>query len=188
MCRHLTLWSRVVPQLPRVAVNISPVCFREEAQFTRVVDIIDAAGHSPAQFEIEITENIFLKNPGIAESVLEGLRQRGATVSLDDFGIGYSSLARLKTLPIDVLKIDRTFVDGIATEANDRSLCQAIVAVAQALGIRVIAEGVETELQREALRKMLTTGGLGQGFLYSHPLPGEAVPAWLGICPPRLAP
>lgn len=104
-------------------------------------------------------------------------------MSLDDFGIGYSSLARLKSLPIEPLKIDRTFVDGIATEPNDRSLCQAIIAVAAALDIRVIAEGVETDLQRDALSKMLASAGLGQGFLFSHPLPGEAVPAWLGICP-----
>ena len=184
VCRHLTLWARVVPQVPRIAINISPVCFREESQFARIADIIDAAGLSPALFEVEITEGVFLKNPGLAETVLERLRHRGATVSLDDFGIGYSSLARLKSLPIDVLKIDRTFVDGIATEPNDRSLCQAIIAVAAALDIRVIAEGVETDLQRDALFKMLASAGLGQGFLFSHPLPGEAVPAWLGICPP----
>jgi diguanylate cyclase (GGDEF)-like protein len=183
VCRHLTLWAGVAGTLPKIAINMSPVCFREESEFARVADIIEHAGHSPALFELEITETIFLKNPGLAEKMLERLRKRGATVSLDDFGIGYSSLARLKSLPIDVLKIDRTFVDGVAAEGNDRSLCQAIIAVADALDIRVIAEGVENDLQREALRTMLSSDGLAQGFLFSHPLPGEAVPAWLAACP-----
>ena len=183
VCRHLTLWSPVVPRLPKVAINMSSVCFREESEFARLAAIIESAGHDPSLFELEITESIFLRNPGQAEKMLEQLRLRGATVSLDDFGVGYSALSRLKSLPIDVLKIDRTFVDGVASESNDRSLCQAIVAVARALDIRVVAEGVETDPQRQALHEMLSADGLAQGYLYSPALPGEAVPAWLARFP-----
>ena len=183
VCRHLTLWAPRVGRLPKVAINMSAVCFRDEVEFARLAEIVDRAELDPSLIELEITESVFLKNAGLAEKMLERLRLRGTTVSLDDFGIGYSSLSRLKSLPIDVLKIDRTFVDGVASESNDRSLCQAIIAIARALDIRVIAEGVENDSQREALRTMLSADGLAQGFLYSHPLPGEAVPGWIARFP-----
>jgi EAL domain-containing protein (putative c-di-GMP-specific phosphodiesterase class I) len=127
------------------------------------------AGADPDALELEITESTYLHDEARVVAQLEALRALGVRVSLDDFGTGWSSLSHLRRLPVDVLKIDRSFVRDLSERRDGAALVGAIVAMAKALRIRVIAEGVEREAQREALR------GFGcdemQGFLLSPALP-----------------
>jgi EAL domain-containing protein (putative c-di-GMP-specific phosphodiesterase class I) len=141
-----------------------------------VHDIIDDTGLPPDALQLELTESLLMENPDMASEVLGGLRRIGVKLAIDDFGTGYSSLAYLRRFPVDLVKIDRSFVDGLdRDDTSEESLVAAIVAMANALHIGTTAEGVETE--RQAVR----VGQLGcqtvQGYLYSRPVPAEAVPA-----------
>jgi EAL domain-containing protein (putative c-di-GMP-specific phosphodiesterase class I) len=152
----------------RLAVNISTRQLQEaDFEFT-VRRILAETNTEPSRLELEITESVLLADIKAVLPALEHLREFGVSVSLDDFGTGYSSLAYLKRLPVDTLKIDRSFVRDISDSDLDSEIAQAIVALAQSLGLRVIAEGVETELQRTYL-EYLGCDEL-QGFLFGGPL------------------
>ena len=136
------------------------------------------ASELPAEgLEIEITENLFLRDVEHVRATLGELREMGVSVAVDDFGTGYSSLSYLKRFNIDTLKIDRSFVKDITTDADDRSICAAIVAMGQSLGLKVVAEGVETAAQLEAVRGLGCNEG--QGFLFSKAVPGEQIPGFI---------
>jgi diguanylate cyclase (GGDEF)-like protein/PAS domain S-box-containing protein len=168
-CRQLREWRRAGLELPRIAVNVSFRQFLSE-DFAQVVITalreFDLTGDS---LEIEITERVVIEDaPDTVETfaVLKGL---GVTVTIDDFGEGYSALNYLRRLPIDGIKISHTFMQGVPDNASDSDICIAIMRIAQSLGLAVIAEGVETEAQRDFL---LALGAeLCQGYLYSRPLP-----------------
>ncbi|HEY7133632.1 MAG TPA: EAL domain-containing protein [Acidimicrobiia bacterium] len=159
-----------------MAVNLSARQLREARLSSGVHDIIDETGLPPDALQLELTESLLMENPDMASEVLGGLRRIGVKLAIDDFGTGYSSLAYLRRFPVDIVKIDRSFVDGLdRDDTSEESLVAAIVAMATALRIGTTAEGVETE--RQAVR----VGQLGcqtvQGYLYSRPVPAEAVPA-----------
>jgi diguanylate cyclase (GGDEF)-like protein/PAS domain S-box-containing protein len=154
----------------KVAVNISTRQFNDPRGFAHeVTRLLNAAGLDPRYLELEMTESMLLKNVDENIAVLRRLGKLGTHLAVDDFGTGYSSLAYLKQLPIDTLKIDRTFVRDIETDADDAAIIGAIIAMAHGLHVRVTAEGVETKGQMEALRKLGCDEF--QGYLLSKPLP-----------------
>jgi diguanylate cyclase (GGDEF)-like protein/PAS domain S-box-containing protein len=152
----------------RVAVNIAARQFEIPDLDERIMNILKKAGLSALHLECEITEGTLMQNPENALRMMQRLRERGIHLALDDFGTGYSSLAYLKRFPINTLKIDKAFIDDIATSAEDRHMAQAIITIAHNLGLKVVAEGVEHENQLSILRRYKCE--MLQGYLYSKPL------------------
>ena len=156
---------------PRIAVNVSPLQMRENNFVSQVLHILDRAG--PGEIEIEITESMLIDDLDENIEKLKLLRAAGITVAIDDFGTGYSSLSYIARLPIDTLKIDRSFITEMTTREDQYLLVSTIISLAHALKLKVVAEGVETEAQA-LLLKQLSCDQI-QGFLYSRPLPAQAI-------------
>ncbi|WP_339458560.1 GGDEF/EAL domain-containing response regulator [Pseudomonas sp. EA_105y_Pfl2_R69] len=152
-----------------VSVNISAVQFREEAFLQMVQDTLHASKLAPEFLELEITEGVLAKDVANTQQVLSALRGMGVRIALDDFGTGYSSLTYLKRFPVDVLKIDQSFVRDMLADKSDAAIIEAIVKLAQALGLELVAEGVETQEQSAALQSFGCQ--VMQGYLYSRPVP-----------------
>jgi EAL domain-containing protein (putative c-di-GMP-specific phosphodiesterase class I) len=154
--------------VPWVAVNVSPLQFRDERFADHVFNILDSTGLAPRRLEIEITEGLLLQNSPIIQSTLMKLRARGIRVALDDFGTGYSSISYLRTHGIDKLKIDQSYTAQLGKDAEIRSIVRSIVDLGRAMHMAVTAEGVETEEQRAALIEI----GCDQlqGYLLSRPV------------------
>jgi diguanylate cyclase (GGDEF)-like protein/PAS domain S-box-containing protein len=180
-CRQVAQWQRegltenVTPL--RVAVNISAHQLQRAGLDAAVRRALALSGLAPGCLELEITESSVMLDPLHAQSVLQSLRDLGVLLSIDDFGTGYSSLAYLKRLPLDRLKIDRSFIGGIPTDLDDAAIVETIIVMTHKLGLRVIAEGVETLEQR----LQLVNQGCDemQGFLLAHPVPAEDLPPLL---------
>lgn len=160
-----------------VAINISAQQLRHENLLLMVQGALSCYELSPADIELEVTESTAMQNPEVTLSILDQLAAMGIKLAIDDFGTGYSSLAYLKHLPIKRLKLDRSFVTDIETDANDASICAATIALGHSLGLELVAEGVETEVQREFLSRLGCD--ILQGYLYSKPLPFEEAVAYL---------
>jgi diguanylate cyclase len=152
-----------------VSVNISAVQFREESFLQMVQDTLLASRLAPEFLELEITEGVLAKDVANTQQVLSSLQSMGVRIALDDFGTGYSSLAYLKRFPVDVLKIDQSFVRDMLVDKSDAAIIEAIVKLAQALGLELVAEGVETQEQAAALQAFGCQ--IMQGYLYSRPVP-----------------
>jgi EAL domain-containing protein (putative c-di-GMP-specific phosphodiesterase class I) len=135
-----------------------------------VSQAIQRHGIQAGDLELEITESVVMKDPEVAIQKLQALRNLGVSLAIDDFGTGYSSLAYLKLLPVDLLKIDRSFVKDIETDKNDAAICASILALAHSLGLKVVAEGVETTAQRDFLHAHHCD--YLQGYLFAKPEPG----------------
>ena len=176
VCRQVRLWDESGLPSFWVSINTSARHFRRADIYSRLTGIAAAAEVSPERLCLEITEGV-LMDVESADRVLRNLHDAGFRVSVDDFGTGFSSLSYLKRLPIHEVKVDRSFVDGIASDPDDRAITTAIIAMARGLGLRTVAEGVETEVQQAELRRMGCD--IGQGFLYSHPLSATALQAWI---------
>jgi diguanylate cyclase (GGDEF)-like protein len=159
-----------------VAVNVSALQFQRASVATQVAEALRANGATPQLLELEITEGILIDRPQRVRETLEGLRAQGIRIALDDFGTGYSSLTYLRRLPIDCLKIDRSFIDGL-NEPDGPRLVSGIVALAHHLGLCVVAEGVETKAQLQFLRE--SSCEEVQGFLLAKPMPAAALEGWL---------
>ena len=152
-----------------IQVNVSARQFRDPAFFRMVATNLDRWGIPPGGFGIEITETVVLEDTERTVSLLTGLRRLGAVISLDDFGIGYSSLTYLRQFPLDVLKLDRSFIQHITDEVESRAVVKAVIRLGHDLGLRVVAEGVEDEDQ---LRWLQDWGcDAAQGFLLGRPMP-----------------
>ncbi|MEP7703074.1 EAL domain-containing protein [Paraglaciecola sp. 25GB23A] len=167
-CEETKRWVDAGLFTGRVAVNISARQFELPDLDERIISILQRAGLSPLHLECEITEGTLMQNPESALRMMQRLRERGIHLALDDFGTGYSSLAYLKRFPINTLKIDKAFIDDIATSSEDRHMAQAIITIAHNLGLKVVAEGVEHENQLSILRRFKCE--MLQGYLYSKPL------------------
>ncbi|MGC3983600.1 MAG: EAL domain-containing protein [Pseudorhodoferax sp.] len=175
--RQTQLWrSRLDPRF-QISVNKSPVQFhRTDEDRARWLRELAALGLPPHAVTVEITESLLLDPSTTVAEHLMALRTAGIGVSLDDFGTGYSSLAYLQRYDIDFIKIDKSFMAGLAPRSNDLALCKAMVVMAHQLGIAVIAEGVETPAQRDLL---LEAGcDYAQGFLFAQAMPAEAFEDW----------
>ncbi len=164
------------PHAPeRLAVNLSMVDLLDLELPDEVGRLLAAAGVPPERLELEITEGVIMADPVRVRTVLERLRLLGVTLAIDDFGTGYSSLAYLKSLPVDLLKIDRSFVSGLTTDSRDAAVVRSAVELAHTLGLEVVAEGVEDAETYEALREIGCE--LAQGFHISRPVPTRELTA-----------
>ncbi|KPU51957.1 diguanylate cyclase domain protein [Pseudomonas fluorescens] len=168
-CRQLKAWHQARVRVPKVSVNISARQFSDGQLGTRIATILKETGLPPACLELELTESILMREVSEAMQILDGLKNLGLSIAVDDFGTGYSSLNYLKQFPIDVLKIDRTFVDGLPSGEQDAQIARAIIAMAHSLNLAVIAEGVETHEQLDFLREHGCDEV--QGYLFGHPMP-----------------
>jgi diguanylate cyclase (GGDEF)-like protein/PAS domain S-box-containing protein len=172
-CAQLAAWAKQ-PALAdlTIAVNVSPRQFHQHNFVDEVLSAIATAGANPRRLKLELTEGLLVTNVEDVIAKMIQLKNEGVGFSLDDFGTGYSSLAYLKRLPLDQLKIDQSFVRDILTDANDAAIAKTIIALAESLGLAVIAEGVETQQQRDFLAAQGCHAY--QGFLFSRPLPVES--------------
>jgi diguanylate cyclase (GGDEF)-like protein/PAS domain S-box-containing protein len=152
-----------------VAVNISGRQFRDEQLGDRIAALLQSTGVRPELLELEITETVVMSDTDVALRTLERLNALGVRISIDDFGMGYSSLAYLKRFPIDALKIDRSFIRDIPADADDTAIVEAIIAMSRRLGLQVVAEGVETPAQFDFLR--MNQCQRAQGWLFSRASP-----------------
>jgi EAL domain-containing protein (putative c-di-GMP-specific phosphodiesterase class I) len=167
-CRQLAIWRRSEPST-RLAVNVAAEHLAAGTLVDDVLNVLRRHDLPASALTIEVTEQTLLAGQGSAAADLARLRAAGARIAIDDFGTGYSSLAYLRDLPVDVLKIDRTFVAGLGTEANDGALFAAIIAISQSLGLDTVAEGIETPAELEAAVSAGAT--YLQGFLLGRPRP-----------------
>lgn len=178
-CAQAHAWQQEDAATPAVSINLS----QQEFTRTDLVDLISGAleesGLPAEQLELELTESLLLRNRQ-ADAVLRTLSMIGVGIVLDDFGQGHSSIAHLTSLPLKAIKIDRAFIDGVKKPGEKRAICSAMIAMSRELGITVIAEGVENQLQVEFLRERGCDAV--QGFLYTEPLPVDEVPAFLAAC------
>ena len=172
-CAQIKEWeSSPLTRGLSLAVNVSARQFRQPDFAKQVTDIIAQSKIDPARFKIELTESTVLDNVADTITKMQALKKIGVRFSMDDFGTGYSSLAYLTQLPLDQLKIDKSFVHNIGTKSTDATIIQTIIGMADNLGIEVIAEGVETYAQRDFLAKAGCT--LYQGYLFGRPVPLKA--------------
>jgi EAL domain-containing protein (putative c-di-GMP-specific phosphodiesterase class I) len=166
------------PRRLRLSINISIRQFMQDGFATGLIQRFEQAGLPQAQLVVEITESLFMEDHALVMAELERLRTAGIRVSLDDFGTGFSSLALLRTLPLDELKIDKSFVDHVETDVNTRKLVQSVVAIGKNHGMGVVAEGVERRSQFD----LLCRDGCDafQGYLFAPPLMPEELLDYLG--------
>jgi diguanylate cyclase (GGDEF)-like protein len=176
-CRQMRAWRDAGIGVPRVAVNVSALQLAEPGFAADVLDTLRRHGLPPGVLEIELTESVFAGDADEAAARLQPLRDAGVQLALDDFGTGFSSLSSLYRLPVDVMKIDRSFVCDLGQRDSADAVARSVVALARALGKHVVAEGVETPGQ---LQRLLALGcDELQGYLISRPLPAEALAGWL---------
>ncbi|WP_160310382.1 bifunctional diguanylate cyclase/phosphodiesterase [Microvirga vignae] len=162
----------------RIAINAAAVEFRCGDYAERVIEELNWAGVPTSCLEVEVTESVFLDSSAdTVERALRTLSAAGVTIALDDFGTGYASLAHLKRFPVDVIKIDRSFVSKLETDAGDAAIVRAVLGLGQSLGIKVVAEGVETATQMTLLRELGCN--LVQGYHMGRPMPAEDVPQFI---------
>lgn len=175
--RQVVAWRQRGIAVPRMAVNLSPCQFRAADLADRLEQILTVAGVPTDWIELEITESAAMAHPARAVQVLQRLRERGIQIAMDDFGTGHSSLAMLRTLPLNVLKLHRGFVQHLPDSETDAAVASAVVTLARRLGLSVVAEGVETAAQQQFLADIGCD--MLQGFLFARPLPTAELEAWL---------
>ncbi len=181
-CAQMARWRQQGLGIEQVSVNVSAPQFRPGDLVGQVRDALARHRLPPQALELEITESLLVDDTARAGAQLAALREMGVSISLDDFGTGYASMAALRRLPLDAMKIDRSFVIDLETDPGALAVVRAIVSLAQASGLRLVAEGVETPRQAQVLRE-LGCDEL-QGFLFSRPLPAEQItPAALAALP-----
>ncbi len=168
-CRQNILWQQQGMTPIPIAINLSAVHFQKNSLLAEVQQTLYAHALPAHCLELELTESSIMQDAAITIATMDRLKDVGVVLALDDFGTGYSSLSQLKGLPLDNLKLDQSFVRGLPDDSDDLAICAAVIAMGRALGLKVIAEGVETTAQLEVLR---TLGcDMGQGYLFARPMP-----------------
>ncbi len=181
-CRQMMRWQAQGLRVPKMAVNLSVKQFERGSIAGMVADILRETGLEPQRLQLEVTESVIM-NTGDALGFINDLHAIGVGLAIDDFGTGYSSLAYLKQLPVQTLKIDRSFIKDISTDVNDEAIAIAIIQLGKSMHLSVIAEGVETQEQAAFLLRHGCK--LAQGYLYSRPvLAQDMLERWLDH-PPR---
>lgn len=176
-CHQMIAWDKAGMRVPRLAVNLSARQFEQQTLLKEVNDVLAATGLAASRLELEITESMLMQNPQEAISLLGELKALGVKLSIDDFGTGYSSLSTLKRFPLDYLKVDRSFIEGLPDDGDSAAITEAIIAMARKLHFTVIAEGVETAAQGAFLRQ--AGCAILQGYFFSKPLPAGELVQWL---------
>ena len=171
-CVQLKKWLASGLDL-RMAVNLSTRQFQDPGLMEKVLAILRASGLEASRLELEVTESAAMHNPEESLETLFAFTAQGIRIAIDDFGTGYSSLSYLKRFPVDTIKIDKMFVDGLGSEVQDATIVRAVIALAHALGKETVAEGIETEQQFSEIRSM--GSDFAQGFLISVPLEADAL-------------
>ncbi|HET7775614.1 MAG TPA: bifunctional diguanylate cyclase/phosphodiesterase, partial [Azospira sp.] len=176
-CRQIRSWRNAgLPPLP-VAINLSALQFRQPDLPGQVAAALAASGLGPEALELELTESVAMADVEVTGKVLQTLAAMGVSLAIDDFGTGYSALTYLKRFPVTRLKVDRSFVQDLEADADNAAIVRAIVNLSHGLGLRVVAEGVETHGQRDFLHSLGCQSA--QGFLFARPLPAEEIHALL---------
>jgi len=170
-CMAFTKLQRSGVAVETIAINVSSVQISQNNFLERIKNIIETTGIEAHYIEIEITERYLMEYTEGSLTVLDDLRELGLKISIDDFGTGYSSMSYLKKLPIDTIKIDKSFVDDIDSDKNDYEITKAIIALSSSLGYSVVAEGIETQEQEDVLKELACDKG--QGYYFCRPLPEQ---------------
>jgi EAL domain-containing protein (putative c-di-GMP-specific phosphodiesterase class I) len=178
-CEQVASWRRTYRSVADigVGVNVSMRQFADEGFVDLVAETLEATGLPPSALSLEVTESMLLDDVDHGIRTLRELKELGVRLAIDDFGTGYSSLAYLRRFPVDVLKIDRSFVEHLGTEPEEAAVVAAIVALGNALGLGVVAEGVETALQVDELRNLGVSGA--QGFYFARPARADDIRGWI---------
>ncbi len=178
-CRQVRIWHQEIPADEPLAlnVNLSARQLRHPNIVRNVADALDDSGLLPSRLILEITESVLMIDTAATLNRLLQLKSLGVRLAIDDFGTGYSSFAYLRRFPIDILKIDKSFVDGVATEPTASALVDAMIRIGKTLRMETVAEGVERVEQADRLRSLQCD--IGQGYLYSRPLPSDAITTFL---------
>jgi EAL domain-containing protein (putative c-di-GMP-specific phosphodiesterase class I) len=171
-CRQARLWQERYPDRTLLMnVNLSVSQFSDQSEL--VPQILDEIGLDPRSLQLEITERAVMHDVEVSLSKLRNLKGLGISFAIDDFGMGYSCLYYLKRMPVDSLKIDQTFIAGLGEDPGDEAIVSGVISLGHALGLKVVAEGVETEEQLARLREMGCD--LAQGYHFAKPLPSEDI-------------
>jgi EAL domain-containing protein (putative c-di-GMP-specific phosphodiesterase class I) len=166
-------WQRAGLPPISMAVNVSPRQFSDEQLLRSIDNALASSGLDAKLLQIEVTESMVMLNVERAIRVLDAIQSRGVRIAIDDFGAGYSSMSMLKRIPVDTIKIDRSFVRDLPDSSEDKAIAEAIINLGKALGLTIVAEGVETAEQDKFLRDHACDEI--QGFLFSHPVPPEKI-------------
>jgi diguanylate cyclase (GGDEF)-like protein len=188
-CKQNKAWQDAGMPAISVSVNVSARQFKEKDLVRRVAHALEESGLGAQYLELELTESLIMQDIESALKTMRALQAMGVQISIDDFGTGYSSLSALKTFPIVRLKIDKAFVDGVASNEDDKAIARAVISMGHQLNLKIIAEGVETEQQLAFLRA--NNCDEMQGYLFSQPVTAENIPALLrppSIASPNLQP
>jgi EAL domain-containing protein (putative c-di-GMP-specific phosphodiesterase class I) len=170
-CAQNMAWQRRSLRPISMAVNLSPRQFADEHLLRDIDEALAASGMAPVLLQLEVTESMVMRNVSRAVKMLDAIRSRGIRLAIDDFGTGYSSMSLMKHFPIDTLKIDRSFIRDLSSDTDDQAITEAIINMGKALGMTVVAEGVETIEQETFLRDHACDET--QGYLFSRPIPPE---------------
>jgi EAL domain-containing protein (putative c-di-GMP-specific phosphodiesterase class I) len=178
-CMQVRRWQELDPALDELAlsVNLAPQQIKAHDLVLAVRTVVDEAQLDPADLILEVTEHVLVSSDDFVAGQLRALKRLGARVAVDDFGTGYSALSYLQRFPIDLLKIDKSFVETLGSSAESDSLVEGIVNLAHALNLETIAEGIETPEQEERMRELGSE--LAQGYLFSRPLNAESMGTFL---------
>jgi EAL domain-containing protein (putative c-di-GMP-specific phosphodiesterase class I) len=172
-CAQNMAWQRAGLPPISMAVNVSPRQFSDENLLLDIDDALTKSGMDPKNLQIEITESMVMLNVDRAIRVLDAIQSRGVRLAIDDFGTGYSSMSMLKRFPIDTIKIDRSFVRDLPDNSEDKAIAQAIINMGKALGLKIVAEGVET-IEQDAFLREHACDEI-QGYLFSKPRVSEDI-------------
>ena len=177
-CQQLRRWQELFPSDPALvlSVNVTAKQFAQPDLAAQISEVLQQTAIDPRSVHLEITENVAMGDATTSDVALSKLKALGVGLSIDDFGTGYSSLSRRRRFPVDTLKIDRSFISGIASDPETLEIVRVIIILAHTLGLKVIAEGIEDEQQRETLQRFGCE--VGQGYLFHRP---EAAPTIEGL-------
>jgi len=185
-CAQNMAWQRRGLRPVSMAVNLSPRQFLDEDLLQDIDEALAASGMPPVLLQLEVTESMVMRNVSRAVKVLDAIQSRGIRLAIDDFGTGYSSMSLMKQFPIDTIKIDRSFVRDLPDDSEDKAITQAIISMGKALGMTIVAEGVETAEQETFLRDHACDEM--QGFLFSKPVPSQQLAELLRSAPLLISP